>query len=110
MRDYPLRSVLAFARRRAMPVFGLAVVAAVVGVALLSRVSFDADVLRLLPQDLPAVRGFEIFLQDFGSLDHLYVVFESADPINEHSDMVDAYVEKLRDVPEIDSIDAQVFE
>ncbi|HEV3215407.1 MAG TPA: MMPL family transporter, partial [Vicinamibacterales bacterium] len=110
MHDQLLQRVLAFARRRAVLVVGLVVIAAVVGVSLLSRVSFDANVLRLLPQDLPAVRSFEIFLQDFGSLDHLYVVFESADPIDEHSEMVDAYVEKLRQAPEIESVDAQAFE
>jgi uncharacterized protein len=110
MHDHRLEPVLVFARRRAKLVFGLAIAAAVGGVFLLSRVSFDANILRLLPQDLPAVRSFEIFLQDFGSLDHLYVVFDSTDPINEHSDLVDAYVERLRHVPEIESVDAQVFE
>src|SRR5712691_4588058 len=110
MHDYLLEPVLGFARRRAMLVFGLAIVAALGGMFLVSRVSFDANILRLLPQDSPAVRNFEIFLQDFGSLAHLYVVFESADAISEHSDLVDAYVEKLRRVPEVQSVDAQLFE
>ena len=110
MPDFPLERVLAFARQRAGLVFGLAIVAALVGVVLVSRVSFDANILRLLPQDLPSVRDFEAFLQDFGSLDHLYIVFESADTIGEHSDLVDAYVTKLRREPEIESVDAQLFE
>src|ERR1700694_4126629 len=110
MRDFPLERVLAFARTRARLVFGLAIVAAVAGMALVSRVSFDANILRLLPQDLPSVRDFQVFLQDFGSLDHLYIVFESADPISEHTDLVDAYVAKLRLAPEIESVDAQLFE
>jgi predicted RND superfamily exporter protein len=110
MRDFPLAPVLAFARRRARVVFGLAIVAALGGIVLVSRVSFDANILKLLPRDLPAVRDFEIFLQDFGSLDHLYIVFESSDPIGEHTDLVDAYVAKLRQAPEIDSVDAQLFE
>src|SRR5229473_5083692 len=105
-----MEPVLAFARRRAHLVFGLAVVAALGGIILVSRVSFDANILRLLPQDVPSVRDFEIFLQDFGSLDHLYIVFESADPISEHTDLVDAYVAKLRLAPEIESVDAQLFE
>jgi uncharacterized protein len=110
MRDLSLARVLAFARRRARLVFGLAVAAALGGIVLVSRVSFDANILRLLPQDLPSVRDFEIFLRDFGSLDHLYIVFESADPIGEHTDLVDAYVAKLRLAPEIESVDAQLFE
>src|SRR6202158_6339484 len=110
MRDFPLERVLAFARRRAHLIFGLAIVAALAGIALVSRVRFDANILRLLPQDLPSVRDFEVFLQDFGSLDHLYIVFESADPIGEHTDLVDAYVAQLRQAPEIESVDAQLFE
>src|SRR3982074_1806427 len=110
MRDFPLAPVLAFARRRARVVFGLAIVAALGGIVLVSRVSFEANILRLLPRDLPAVRDFEVFLQDFGSLDHLYIVFESSDPIGEHTDLVDAYVAGLRRAPEIESVDAQLFE
>src|SRR5216684_200112 len=110
MRDLPMERVLAFARKRAHLVFGLALVAALVGIVLVSRVSFDANILRLLPQDLTSVRDFETFLQDFGSLDHLYLVFESADPIGEHTDLVDVYVAKLRQAPEIESVDAQFFE
>ena len=46
----------------------------------------------------------------FGSLDHLYVVFESEDAIGDHGDLVDHYVEALRRAPEIESVDAQLFE
>src|ERR1700674_2455565 len=108
--DPSVEPVLPFARQRAHLVFGLAIVAALAGMVLVSRVSFDANILRLLPQDLPSVRDFEVFLRDFGSLDHLYIVFESADPISEHTDLVDAYVAKLRQAPEIESIDAQLLE
>src|SRR5476649_1122939 len=109
MHDFLLEPVLVFARRRAMLVVGFAIVAAVGGVLLVSRVSFDANILRLLPQGSPSVRSFEIFLRDFGSLDHLYIVVESADAISEHSELVDAYVAQLRRAPEIES-DAQLFE
>src|SRR5476649_930238 len=110
MHDFLLEPVLVFARRRAMLVVGFAIVAAVGGVLLVSRVSFDANILRLLPRGSPSVRSFEIFLQDFGSLDHLYIVVESADAISEHSGLVDAYVAQLRRAPEIESVDAQLFE
>ena len=110
MSAYRLEPVLAFARRRSTSVFVLAIVAALTGVFLVSRVSFDANILRLLPKHSPAVRDFGIFLQDFGSLDHLYVVFESADSIGDHADLVDAYVEALRQAPEIESVDAQLFD
>jgi predicted RND superfamily exporter protein len=105
-----VESVLVFARRHATFVFGIAIVAFLSGVLLVSRVSFDADILRLLPQRSPSVRDFQLFLRDFGSLDHLYVVFSSAGAIGDHGDLVDRYVDALRHAPEIESVDAQLFE
>jgi len=49
-------------------------------------VTFDSDILRLLPKDAPAVQSFKRFLQTFGSLDHLYIVFESPDGIAAHAE------------------------
>src|SRR5436305_959076 len=91
-------------------VLAFAVVAGVAGVLLVTQVKFDANILALLPRESPTVRNLEIFLRDFGSLDHLYIVFESSDPIGEHSGLVDAYVAGLRSAPEIETVDAQLFE
>jgi predicted RND superfamily exporter protein len=98
------------ARRRATLVFAAAALAAAAGGLMAARVSFDANVLNLLPRRSPPVRSFRTFLREFGSLDHLYIVFESADAIGDHSDLVDAYVEELRKAPEIASVDVQLFE
>ena len=105
-----LERVLVFSQRRSGVVLAGAAAAALVGGVLIMRLSFDANVLRLLPRDAPSVQAFERFLLNFGSLDHLYIVFESADPIGGHSDVVDAYVEALRKAPEIESVDAALFE
>jgi len=105
-----VESFLSFARQRAAIMFGVAIGSALVGVLLVSRISFDANILRLLPQRSASVRDFKRFLQDFGSLDHLYVVFDSDESIGEHEDLVDAYVEGLRNAPEIESVDSQLFE
>src|SRR5207247_820161 len=105
-----MTAVLAFARRRVLSVVAIAVAATAIGVWLVSHTSFDANVLRLLPRNSPAVRDFQNFLNDFGSLDHLYVAFESDDGMADHADFVDAYVDRLRRAPEIESIDAQLFE
>ena len=105
-----VESVLIFAHRHAAFVFGIASVAALVGVLLVARISFDANILRLLPQRSPAVGDFQLFLRDFGSLDHLYVVFSAADAIDNHGELVDRYVEALRKAPEIESVDAALFE
>ena len=105
-----MESILIFAHRHSKLVAACAIVVGIGGAVLVSRVSFDANVLRLLPQGSPTVHNFELFLRRFGSLDHLYVVFESADAIGDHTDLVDAYVEALRHTPEIESVDAQLFE
>jgi len=105
-----LERLLAAAQRRRGPVFAAAAAAAVVGAVLVSRLSFDPNVLRLLPRQAPAVRAFEKFLINFGSLDHLYILFESPDAIADHADLIDAYVEGLRRAPEIASVDAALFE
>jgi len=105
-----VESFLSFARRRAGVMFGIAIAAALLGVLLVSRISFDANILRLLPQRSASVRDFKRFLQDFGSLDHLYVVFDSHESIGEHQELVDAYVDGLRNAPEVESVDSQLFE
>ena len=43
------------------------------------RLSFDADVLSLLPRDGRVIQAFRTFLAGFGSLDQLYVVFTAPD-------------------------------
>jgi uncharacterized protein len=105
-----VEAVLTFARRQRAFVFGIAIAAGLSGVFLVSRISFDANVLRLLPQGSPSVRDFQVFLRNFGSLDHLYVVFETTGAISDHDELVDRYVEALRQAPEIESVDAQLFE
>ena len=105
-----MESLLIFSRRHARLVFSAALGAAIVGAVLLSGLSFDANILRLLPQHTPSVREFQGFLRDFGSLDHLYIVFDSTDEVNNHAELINSYVALLRQAPEIESVDAQVFE
>ncbi len=105
-----MRAFLVFARRQAVAVAVLTVALTILGIALVTRVSFDANVLRLLPQRSQSVRAFQQFLQNFGSLDQLYILFESPGPIGEHADFVDAFVGELRRAPEVQSVDARLFE
>jgi len=95
---------------RPKTIASLALALALVGAALVSRVSFDANILRLLPRHAPGAQAFRSFIETFGSLDHLYVEFDAVDDIGDHRDFVDAYVAALRSAPEIESVDAQLFE
>ena len=85
-------------RRRARAVVVVTGLLAVLGVWLVADVSFDANILRLLPRQAPAVRSFQTFLQTFGSLDQLYVVFTAPEghAIGEYGDVVTAWADALR--------------
>ena len=89
---------------------GLLIVVSVTAVAayLLTAVSFDSNVLNLLPERGPALRGFRTYLQTFGNLDRVYIAFESPDGqvIADYDAAVDQYVNRLRALPEIQHVDA----
>jgi predicted RND superfamily exporter protein len=72
-----------------------------------TRLSFDTDVLSLLPQKGRAIPGFKEFLAKFGNLDQLYLVFTAPEgqSIDDYADDVDAWVEQLRQAPEIRGVE-----
>jgi hypothetical protein len=76
------------------------------------RLSFDADVLSLLPRDSRVIQAFRTFLARFGSLDQLYVVFTAPEghAISEYSDGIAAWTDRLRAAPEIARVDAGVVD
>jgi len=76
------------------------------------RLSFDANVLSLLPRDNRVINAFRTFLSRFGSLDQLYVVF-TAPPghaVTEYADRIGAWAARLRSAPEIARVDAGVVD
>ncbi len=72
------------------------------------RLSFDSDVLSLLPRDSRVIQAFRAFLSRFGTLDQLYVVLSAPEghAISEYADEIDAWTEGLRAAPEILRVDA----
>jgi predicted RND superfamily exporter protein len=103
--------VLVWARAWRRSILAAALVLTAVGFAGLRSLSFDSDILHLLPKSGRAVPAFDEFLKQFGSLDYLYVVFEApADHrIDEYADRIEAFVEKLEKLPEIERVDAGLF-
>jgi predicted exporter len=89
-----------------------ATVALALGVVLVARLSFDANILRLLPRNAPASRSFALYLQQFGTVDHVYILFEvpRGQDIADHEAFIDGYVERLRRAPDIASVDAELFD
>jgi uncharacterized protein len=76
------------------------------------RLSFDADILALLPQNGRVTPAFREFLSRFGTLDQLYIVFTAPDGygIADYREDIDAWVEQLRQAPEIVGVDAGVLD
>jgi predicted exporter len=73
----------------------------------LRRISFDANVLRLLPTTGDAVPAFRTFLEQFGTLDDLYVVFTAPDgySVGDYEDTIDQWIGALRAAPELTRVD-----
>jgi predicted exporter len=94
-------------RRRAVVLIGLLCLS-LASVAGVRRLSFDADILVLLPQNGRVIPAFREFFARFGTLDQLYVVFTAAEghAVNEYRDEIAAWVEQLRMAPEIATVDS----
>ncbi len=105
-------AILRWARRRRIPVLLCTLLLTAIALVQVRSIRFDADVLHLLPKSGRAVPAFEQFLQQFGSLDYLYVVFNApADhTIDEYTDEIDAFVARLSALPEIVRVDAGLMQ
>jgi predicted RND superfamily exporter protein len=97
-----------WAHRRRVLVFSGAAVLLALSVLGLRQISFDANVLRLLPEGGEAVPAFRTFLARFGTLDDLYVVFTAPDghAIDEYDATIESWVEALRALPELTRVDS----
>ena len=104
--------VLDFARRRRTAVLISGLVLAIGGTAALTRVPFESDILKLIPQGGPAVEAFQTYVDHFDSLDFVYVLFDAppGHRISEYEDVVEAYIAELRTVPQIAYVDAALFD
>lgn len=80
---------------------------AAASIAGIRQLSFDTDVLSLLPRDGRVIPAFRVFAERFGGLDDLYVVFTAPDghAIGEYDDEIDRWVETLRDNADVARVD-----
>ena len=74
--------------------------------------TFDTDVLSLLPRDGRVIPAFRTFVEHFGSLDELYVVFTAPEghAIADYDDEIEAWVDALRAAPEITRVDTGIVD
>jgi uncharacterized protein len=100
--------IVAWAHRRRLAVLILVLGSLLISAEGLRRLSFDADVLTLLPRDSRVIQAFRTFLARFGSLDQLYVVFTAPEghAIADYGEQISAWTEALRSAPEIARVDS----
>jgi len=105
-----IHHVVVWAHRRRWIVFSLSLLLVVVCGIGLTRLRLDADVINLLPRQGRAISPFRTYLQQFGSLDQLFVVFTAAEghSIGDYSGDIDRWIAALRGAPEIEWVDAGV--
>jgi len=106
-----LATLMVWAAERRRLVLAVSVLLALGSGAALTRLTFDHDVLHLLPQRGAAVQAFARYLSLFGSLDRLYVVVESTGdrPITDFADGIAAFTDRLRRSPDIAHVDSSLF-
>ncbi len=100
--------VVVWAHRRRLLVLTGAVFLLALSALGLSRVTFDADVLRLLPATGRTIPAFREYLERFGTLDDLFVVFSAPDShaISEYEAEIAGWIEVLREIPELHAVDS----
>jgi predicted RND superfamily exporter protein len=104
--------VLAFADRRARPVLVTTAILSLVAALICTQITFDTDILNLLPGNSPSLREFKGYLRHFSGADQLYIVFEVGDDarVDDVSDVIERYVDRLHESDEIARVDAGLFD
>src|SRR5438046_1322540 len=105
-------AIVRWAHRRRLIVVGAVLCWVLISVVGVRRLSFDADVLSLLPHNSRVIQSFREFLARFGNLDQLYGVFTAPEghSISEYDDEVVIWVDRLKAAPEIGRVDAGVVD
>jgi predicted RND superfamily exporter protein len=103
-------AIVQTAHRRRAIVLAVVLIATLISIEGIRRLSFDSDILSLLPGDGRIFGSFKTFVSRFGNLDQLYVVFTAPEghTIADYRDEVDAWIEALRAAPEIERVDTGV--
>ena len=101
-------NIVSWARRRRGLVLAIVACTLLASIEGVRRLSFDPDVLSLLPHDGRVIPAFRNYLARVGSLDQLYVVFTAPEgySIDDYRDDIEAWIERLRSSPEIDRVDS----
>jgi uncharacterized protein len=105
-----LQRVALFARRRYGTVFAVTALLVAASVVLTLRLSFDTDILNLLPREEPSVKAYLESLEDFGSGALLLIAVripEGAVP-EPYETFTDELAARLSRLPELKSVEHRI--
>ena len=104
----PIPAILSWSCRHRTTVIVSALILAAASAVGVRRLTFDADVLSLLPRDGRVIPAFRAFVAHFGSLDQLYIVFTApgGHAVAEYEREVNAWVDRLRRTPHLTAVDS----
>lgn len=105
-----LQRIALFARHRYRAVFAAFAILLVIALALIARLSFNTDMLSLLPREDPAVRTYVEALEDFGSSTFLLVAMRIPEGavVDPYETLTDRIAAKLSRLPELKSVQHKV--
>ncbi|HEV8577511.1 MAG TPA: MMPL family transporter [Thermoanaerobaculia bacterium] len=105
-----LQRLALFARRRYRTVFAVSAVLVAVSVVLTLRLSFDTDILNLLPRKEPAVKAYIESLEDFGSGTFLLVAVRiPEDAVTDpYETFTDELAARLARIPELKNVEHRI--
>jgi predicted exporter len=108
--DRILDALARFCLRRSGRIIALSLVVAVAAIAAASRLTFDTDLLNLIPQKNKQVNEFRKVLKDMGTIDYHIVVFEmpAGRDVHDYDSLIDAVAEGYRKDPRIEDVTYKV--
>lgn len=105
-----LERLAVFARHRYRLVFAVFGLLVLVSGLLIARLSFDTDMLNLLPRRDPTIRSYVETLQDFGSQTFLLVVVKVPEGavVDPYESLVDELAARLSKLPELKNVQHRI--
>lgn len=105
-----LQRLALFARHRYRLVFGLFALLVGISIVLATRLSFNTDMLSLLPKEDPAVRAYVEALEDFGGGTYLLVAVRVPEGrvLDPYESFTDRLAEELAELPDLKSVQHRI--
>jgi len=108
--DRLLDSLARLILRRSKAIILISIVVAIAALAAASRLTFDPDVLNLIPQKNPRVNEFRRVLRDVGTLDYHIIALEipAGRDVHEYDTLIDGIAAGYKASPKIEDVSYKI--